>query len=258
MYIDTHTHYDDKKFDQDRADTLKRIQEAGVEAIINCACAPKSCRSTLKMAKENPFVYAALGYHPHDVGKLDDEVVDFLYDWLSSSEKVVAVGEVGLDYHYDFSPRDVQQDWFIEQIELAKEMELPLIVHSREATEDTYRLLKEGRADLVGGVIHGFSGSWEVARQYLDLGFHIGLGGFSTFTDAKKLMAAIPQIPLERILLETDCPYLAPVPVRGHRNDSANLVHIAGRIAELKGITLEEVAEQTSANARALFHIKKK
>lgn len=258
MYIDTHAHYDDKKFDADRPQVLKQIREAGVDAVINCACDRKSCRSTLKLIRENDFIYGALGYHPHEVKGLDEEAVDYLYDALSSSEKVVALGEIGLDYHYDFSPRDEQQEWFIEQIELAKELELPIIVHSREAAEDTWRILKEGEASRTGGVIHAFSGSWEMARRYLDLGFYIGIGGMVTFPDAKKLLEAVPKIPADRLLLETDCPYLAPVPRRGQRNDSCSLVYTAQKVAELKGMTLEEAAEQTSRNAEALFGIRRK
>lgn len=258
MYIDTHAHYDDKKFDTDRSQVLKRIREAGVEAVVNCACDPKSCRSTLRLMKEQDFIYGALGYHPHDVAKLDEDAVDVLYDALSASEKVIAVGEIGLDYHYDFSPRDIQQEWFIEQIELAKELELPIIVHSREAVEDTYKLLKEGQAYRVGGVIHAFSGSLETAKRYIEMGFYIGIGGMVTFSDAKKLRAAVPEIPMDRILIETDCPYLAPVPCRGARNDSGNLVYTAGEIAQLKGMTLEEVAEQTAENARTLFGIRRR
>jgi TatD DNase family protein len=256
MYIDTHAHYDDPQFDSDRAAVLQRIQEAGVEAVINCACDPKSCRTTLRLMKEYPFLYGALGYHPHDTAKLTEDAVDVLYDALSASEKVVAVGEIGLDYHYTFSPREVQQEWFIEQIELAKELELPLIIHSREALEDTYRILKEGQAYRVGGVIHAFSGSLETAKRYLDMGFYLGIGGMVTFPDTKKLLRALPEIPMDRILLETDCPYLAPVPHRGERNDSGNLRDTAAKIAEIKGMTVEEVAEQTAENARTLFGIR--
>ena len=257
MYIDTHAHYDDKKFDADRPAVFRRIQEAGVEAVINCACDPKSCRSTLKLMKEQDFIYGALGYHPHDTARLDEDAVDVLYDALSSSEKVVALGEIGLDYHYDFSPRNVQQEWFIEQIELAKELELPIIIHSREAVQDTLKILKEGRAEKVGGVIHAFSGSWEIAKEYLNMGFYIGIGGVATFPDAKKLLAALPQIPADRLLLETDCPYLTPVPCRGQRNDSGMLKYVAEKIAAVRGITAEEVAEKTAENAAALFGIRR-
>lgn len=253
MYIDTHCHYDDPKFGLDRAKVFKKLEEAGVEKVINCACDPKTLKSTIKLAQENKFVYAALGYHPHDVGKLDYDALDTLYDRVDGFEKAVAIGEIGLDYHYNFSPRDVQQEWFVEQLELAKELELPVIVHSREAAEDTYRILSEGDVSYCGGVIHAFSGSVEMAKRYLDLGLYIGIGGFSTFPDAKKLSNAIPEIPLDRILLETDCPYLTPMPHRGERNDSSYLPLVAARIAELKGITPEEVAAATTENAKRLF-----
>ncbi len=255
-FIDTHAHYDDKAFDKDRDEVFRKIREAGCEALINCACDRKSIRTTLVLAKQQPFVYAALGYHPENLKGLEYDDIDVLFDRADGNEKVVAIGEIGLDYHWNASPKQVQQEWFIEQIELAKEMELPIIVHSRDAAEDTLTILEDYDASYCGGVLHAYSGSLEMAKRYLELGFYIGLGGFTTFDNAKKLAAAIPEIPLDRILTETDCPYLAPVPHRGERNDSSNIPYVIRRIAELKGLDPEEVAAQTAANARALFAIK--
>ena len=167
----------------------------------------------------------------------------------------MAVGEIGLDYHYDFSPRDVQQEWFIEQIELAKELELPIIVHSRDAARDTFQIIKESRAGSVGGVIHSYTGGPELAQEYIRLGFYIGIGGMVTFPNVKKVIQTVQEIELERIVLETDCPYLAPVPNRGRRNDSRNLPYIAETIAKIKGIPVEDVARITYENAVRVFQM---
>lgn len=255
-FIDTHAHYDDKAFEADLPQVLEKAAAAGCEAIINCACETKSIKTTLKIAKEHKLVYAALGYHPEDLKGMEYENIDYLYDRATSSERVKAIGEIGLDYHWMAVPREEQQDWFVEQIELAKELELPVIIHSRDAAEDTYNILKDARIDYCGGVIHGFSGAKEMAERYLKLGLYLGLGGVCTFSNARKIVEAIPSIPLDRILLETDCPYLTPVPHRGERNDSSMIVHVIDFIAQLKGITPEEVAEVTTQNAKRLFRIK--
>ncbi len=256
QFIDTHAHYDDKAFDRDRAAVLEKVKAAGCEALINCACDKKSIRSTLALAKQHRFVYAALGYHPENLKGLDYDDIDLLYDRIDGNEKVVAVGEIGLDYHWDASPREEQKDWFIEQLELAKELELPVIVHSRDAAEDTWRILSDCDVSYCGGVVHAFSGSREMAERYLELGLYIGLGGFCTFENAKKLSAAIPYLPLDRILVETDCPYLTPAPHRGERNDSSYIPFVIERIAELKELDASEVAAAVTANARKLFRIK--
>ena len=253
MYIDTHAHLDDKAFAQDLKQVMQKIDAAGIDRVINCACDAASMKSSLKLSKDYAKIYAALGYHPHNVKGLDYDAVDLLYDRVDGQEKCVAIGEIGLDYHYNFAPHDEQQEWFVEQIELAKELALPIIVHSREATEDTLRILAESDAGYVGGVIHAFSGAPELAREYMDMGFYIGIGGFSTFQDAKKLQRTIAEIPPERMLLETDCPYLTPAPHRGERNDSSYIPLIAEHIAKVRGITAEEVARITTANAMKLF-----
>ncbi len=255
MYFDTHAHYDDERFKGDQQELFGAMRQAGVDAIVNCASDLKSCQSTLKLAKEYEFVFAAVGVHPHEVGSLDEDAVQRLYQYACQTEKVVAIGEIGLDYHYDFSPRDVQRDWFVEQIELAKEVELPIIVHSREAAQDTFNVIEGSDAADVGGVIHSYSGDLPMARAYVDMGFYLGIGGMLTFPNVKKLLRVVEEIDLSHLLLETDAPYLAPVPRRGERNDSRNLRYVAEKIAEIKGISAEEVARVTSENACRLFQV---
>ena len=257
LYFDTHTHYDDKKYSQDRTEVLQSLKAAGVDRIVNCACDLDSCQDTLRLMKTYDFVYGAMGVHPHSVKDLDVESVSEIYRDCCGSEKVVAVGEIGLDYHYDLSPRDVQREWFIEQIELAKELELPIVVHSREAAMDTFRIIKESDAGALGGIIHSYTGGPELAREYIRMGFYIGIGGMVTFPNVKKVLQTVKEIDIHRIVLETDCPYLAPVPHRGQRNDSRNLPYIAGAIAEIKGMTAEDVANLTYANAVKVFQIER-
>lgn len=254
MYFESHAHYDDSKFDKDRDKLIPELKEKGVEYIVNVGANLKSSIKSVELAEKYDFIYAAVGVHPHDVAKLDEDDMDRLYG-LSQRDKVVAIGEIGLDYYYDSSPRDIQKDWFIEQIELAKEMELPIIVHSRDAAKDTFDIIKGTEAGDVGGVIHCFSGSVEMAKDYIEEGFYIGVGGIVTFTDANKIIEVVKQIPLEKILIETDCPYLSPIPNRGKRNESTNLVYIVDKIAEIKNLSTEEVAKVTLENAKTLFDI---
>ena len=255
IFTDSHCHYDDPKFDADRDTLLPAVYESGIKAIINCATDFKTMKSTLALMKKYPFVYGAMGYHPHEVKELEYDDLDRIYNYATSHPKVVAIGEIGLDYHYDFSPRDMQQEFFQEQCELALELELPVIVHSREAAQDTMEIVRTyAKADLTG-VIHAYSGNLEMAREYVDMGFYLGIGGMVTFPDVKKILRTVKEIPLERLLLETDCPYLAPVPNRGKRNDSRNIPYVAAKIAELKGISVEEVAKATTENMERLFGI---
>lgn len=254
-YFDTHAHYDSDRFKGDQRELLTALRAAGVAAVVNCASDLKSCTSTLKLTKEYDFVFGAVGVHPHEVKDLEVEDVDKLYGYACQSEKVVAIGEIGLDYHYDFSPREAQRDWFVEQIELAKEVELPIIVHSREAAKETFDIIEATEAAEVGGVIHAYSGNVEMAKAYVDMGFYLGIGGMVTFPDVKKILRVVQEMPLERLLLETDAPYLTPVPNRGQRNDSRNLVYVAEKIAALKGITPEEVVRVTTENACRLFQV---
>ncbi|MBQ7064868.1 MAG: TatD family hydrolase [Firmicutes bacterium] len=254
MYIDTHAHYDDAQFDADRDRLLQSLAAAGVDAVIDCASDVKSLDRVMDLVEKYPFVYGAVGIHPENVDELDVEDSSMVYNYADQSDKIVAIGEIGLDYHYPNNPdRELQQEWFIEQIELAKELELPVIVHSRDASRDTFEILQDYGRGLCGGVLHSFSGSPELAAEYVKRGFYLGIGGMVTFPNAKKVAATVERIPLEHLLIETDCPYLAPVPNRGHRNDSRNLAYIAARIAGIKGVTVEEVARVTSENARRLF-----
>lgn len=253
MIFESHAHYDSRKFDEDREELLNSMQENGVGTIINAGATWKSVTTGLELANQYPFVYAALGLHPDEVGDLNEERFEILKAECQK-EKVVAVGEIGLDYYWDNESHDIQKKWFIRQLELARELDLPVIIHSRDAAEDTLKIMKE-HAQGMCGVIHCFSYSKEMAEEYVKLGFHIGVGGVVTFKNGKKLKEVVEAIPIERILLETDSPYLAPEPHRGKRNSSLYLPHIAQMIADLKGLTYDEVVAQTERNSRELFHI---
>lgn len=253
MIFESHAHYDSRKFAEDREELLNSMQENGIGTIVNVGATWKSVTTGLELVNKYPFIYAALGLHPDEVGDLNEERFEILKTECQK-EKVVAIGEIGLDYYWDNESHDIQKKWFIRQLELARELDLPVIIHSRDAAEDTLKIMKEHAAGM-RGVIHCFSYSKEMAEEYVKLGFHIGVGGVVTFKNGKKLKEVVEAIPLERILLETDCPYLAPEPHRGKRNSSLYLPHVAQMIADLKGITYEEVVAQTERNSRELFHI---
>ena len=253
MIFDSHAHYDSSQFDEDRHELLSSMQENGVGTIINSGADWDSVTEVIELAKNYPFVYVAVGLHPDEVGDLNEERFAYMKSQCQK-EKVVAVGEIGLDYYWDNEAHDVQKKWFIRQLELARELDLPVIVHSRDAAEDTLKIMKEYGQGL-RGVIHCFSYSKELAREYVKMGFHIGVGGVVTFKNGKKLKEIVEEIPLERILLETDCPYLAPVPFRGKRNSSLYIPYIVEEIANIKGITYEEVVAQTEQNGKMLFGI---
>lgn len=251
MIFDTHAHYDDEQFDADRDELLKSMPENGVGTIVNVGASLNGCRQAMKLAKEYPFVYAAVGVHPDEAGTLNEETFAMLRQWCLS-DKVAAVGEIGLDYYWDKEPREVQKLWFIRQLELARELSLPVNIHSREASEDTFRIMKEHGKGLKG-IIHCFSGSKELAAEYVKLGFSIGVGGVVTFKNAKKLKQVVEAVPLSSIVLETDCPYLAPEPYRGKRNNSAYIRYVAEEVARLKNATYEEVVGQTETNAKFIY-----
>ena len=253
MIFDTHAHYDDEQFNEDRVELLNSMEEQGVGTIVNVSATYNSCRKVIALAKEYPFVYAAVGIHPDEVGSLNEETFVQMKE-LFKEDKVVAVGEIGLDYYWDNEPREVQKKWFIRQMELARELELPVLIHSREAAADTMEIMKE-HAKGLSGVIHCYSYSKEMAQEYIKMGFYIGIGGVVTFKNAKKLKEVAENIPLTSIVLETDCPYMAPEPNRGKRNNSAYIRYVAEKIAELKGITYEEVVEQTEKNAREMYRL---
>lgn len=255
MIFDTHAHYDDEQFDEDREAMLGSLREHGIGAVVNVGASLESCRAALALAERYSNVYAAVGVHPDEVGTLDEQAFQWLRE-AASEPKVVAVGEIGLDYYWDKEGRGLQQEWFRRQLRLARELGLPVVIHSREAAADTWQVMEEEHLEEIGGVIHCFSYSWEMAQRYLDAGFYIGIGGVITFKNAKKLKEVVEKAPLERLVLETDCPYLAPVPHRGKRNSSHYLPLVAEAVAQLKGVTAETVTEQTERNARALYRLK--
>ncbi|MBA4699911.1 MAG: TatD family hydrolase [Ruminococcus sp.] len=251
MIFDTHAHYDDEQFDEDREELLLSMQEGGVGTIVNAGSDVSSWEDIRNLTARYPFVYGAVGVHPDDVGELNEENFNRLRTILQE-EKIVALGEIGLDYYWDKESHEEQKEWFIRQLELAKELEMPVIIHSRDAAADTLEIIKK-YAGKLQGVIHCFSYSAELAREYVKMGFFIGIGGVVTFQNAKKLKEVVKEIPLEFLVLETDCPYLAPVPNRGKRNSSLNLTYVAEQISELKGVSYEEVVVQTEKNARRLY-----
>lgn len=255
MIFDTHAHYDDSDFDIDREELLSQMKAAGVSHIVNVGASLESTKSTLELAKKYDFIYAAVGIHPSDVDKLDEES----FVWLRKqyeAPKVVAVGEIGLDYYWDEPDRAIQKEWFARQIALAREVKLPLIIHSRDAAQDTIDIMKSEKATEVGGIVHCFSYTKETAKILLDMDFSFGIGGVVTFKNAKKLKEAVEYIPLEKIVIETDCPYLSPEPNRGKRNSSLNLPYVIKAIAELKNLSEEDVMKITYENAKKIYRIK--
>ena len=255
MLIDTHTHLDDSRYDSDRDLMIARARDAGVERMITIGCDLATSRAAVALAEQYPFVYASVGVHPHEVKHIADGWYDELRR-LAGHKKVVAYGEVGLDYHYNHSPAAEQRDRFREQLHLARNLRLPVIIHTREAQEDTIQILKEEWSPDLGGVFHCFSGDPWLAQDALDLGFHLSFSGILTFQNAGTLREIAQTVPLDRLLIETDCPYLTPVPHRGKRNEPAYVLHVAQTLASIFNSTdIDAVAERTTANARRLFKI---
>ena len=242
MIFETHAHYDDEAFDGDRDSLIWAMHEHGIDTIINVGASLRGVRETVTLMERYPFVYGAIGVHPDEVGDLDEEKIAWMRK-LCEKEKTVAVGEIGLDYYWDKESHEIQKKW--------------IIVHSRNAAKDTMDLMKAERADYLRGVIHCYSYSLEHAKEYMNMGYYLGIGGVVTFKNAKKLKEVVQEIPLESLVLETDSPYLAPVPNRGKRNSSLNLVYVAEEIAGLKGISYEEVVRQTTENAKKLYRLEK-
>ncbi len=252
MYFDTHAHYDDQRFDPDRGEILSRMAGAGVELIVDPASDITSAKTAQSIAREYGFVYFAAGVHPHEASEAGDNYLDEIRA-LSRDAKCVAVGEIGLDYHYDFSPREVQRRVYAEQLALSLELHKPVIIHEREAVQDNLDILKAHPG--IRGVVHCYSGSWETARVLLDMGFYLGFTGVVTFKNARRVLEVVEKMPLERMVIETDSPYMAPVPHRGERNSSL-LVHlVAEKIGELRGMETAEVARITLENGRRLYGI---
>ena len=254
MYFDSHAHFDDEKYNENRDSLIREMNENGVDYIINIGADIKSSQNSIELAKKYDFIYATIGVHPHEVEKMTEEDIKALEE-MAKYEKVVGIGEIGLDFYYDFSQRDKQRYWFERQLELAKKLDMPVSIHSREATMECFEIIKN--SGVRKGVIHAFSGSVEIAREYIKMGFYIGVGGVLTFKNAKKLVDVVKDISIDNILLETDSPYLAPVPVRGSVNNSQNLKYIADKISEIKQISAEKVCEITTKNAKCLFFWKK-
>lgn len=254
MIFESHAHYDDKAFSKDREELLDSLGKNGIGYVVNIGANIETTKNTIRLAEKYPFIYGAAGVHPSDTDELNEE--NFL--WLKEQcrhPKIVAVGEIGLDYYWDEPDRKIQKKWFVRQLEMAREVKLPVVIHSRDAAGDTLDVMKAEHAGEIGGVIHCFSYTKEMAREYLNMDYYFGIGGVVTFQNAKKLKEAVEYIPLEKILLETDSPYLAPVPYRGKRNSSLNLPLIAKEIAAIKGLDYEDVVRITEENAIKLFAI---
>jgi len=254
MIFDTHAHYDDEAFNEDREELLNSLAVHGIETVVNIGASIQSTKNTLQLMKQYPFIYGAVGVHPSETGELNDSLMEWLKH-VAKEPKVVAIGETGLDYYWNEPERELQKHWFIRQLQLARELQLPVVVHSRDAAKDTLDIMQAEHAETIGGVLHCFSYGVEMARKYLDMGFWIGIGGVVTFQNGKKLKEVVEYIPLERIVLETDCPYLSPVPNRGKRNSSLNLPYVVEAISRIKAVTPEEVIAATNRNARALYRL---
>ena len=252
MYFDTHAHYDDEAFDADRDELLEALPDRGVKLVVNPGCGRESSRTAVQLAECYSHVYAAVGWHPQEADGFDDKAENELR-LLATRKKVVAIGEIGLDYHYDSSPREWQREVFARQMALARELDMPVIVHDREAHADCLEMVRA--FPQVRGVFHCYSGSAELARTLIELGWYISFTGAVTFKNARRALESIQVVPPERIMIETDSPYLAPVPYRGKRNDSSLLPYIARVVADVKGLSLEETAALTLENGRRFFGI---
>ncbi|WP_410263868.1 TatD family hydrolase [Anaerostipes sp.] len=255
MIFDTHAHYDDKQFDQDREELLVSMKDNGIGTIVDVGSNMETSAWIVDAVNRYLMMYGAVGVHPSDTADLTESDMDTLKEY-AGKDKILAIGEIGLDYYWDEPEREIQKKWFEAQIELAREVRLPIIIHSRDAAKDTYDIMKSLHAEDIGGVVHCFSYSKEMARQFLDMGFYIGIGGVVTFKNAKTLKEVAAYVPLDRIVLETDCPYLSPEPNRGKRNSSLNLNYVAEALSQIKGIDKEELIAVTEENARKLYRMK--
>lgn len=252
MYFESHAHYDDRQYKKDLDELIQNMHKNGVQYIVNIGVNMKSSLESIKLAEKYDFIYATVGVHPHDAKTVRESDYDKLRNWLKN-DKVVALGEIGLDYHYDYSPKDVQIDVFKRQLKICEEANKPVVIHSREACGQVFDIIKKSNAR---GVIHAYSGSLQLAKEYVKLGYLIGVGGVVTFKNAKKLVEVVEQLPLEKILIETDSPYLTPVPFRGQRNDSQKLKYIVGKISEIKQIDAKKVEKICYETAQKFFGIK--
>lgn len=253
MIFDTHAHMDDRAFEEDREELLSRLPQEGIALLMNPGCSQASSLAAVELAKRYDYLYAAVGSHPDAADEVNEAALECYRSLCRENSKVKAIGEIGLDYHYEDIPRDIQQRAFRAQMELAREEKLPVIVHEREAHEDGMNIVAE--FPEVTGVFHCYSGSLEMAKWLIDRGWYIGFGGVLTFKNARKALEVAANIPLERIVLETDCPYMAPEPFRGKRNDPGKLYRVAEKLAQLRGLTAEEVQAVTLENGKKLYRI---
>ena len=254
MIFDTHAHYDDKAFDEDRESLILSLPESGIKAVVNVGANLESTRRTVELVNRYSFFYGAAGIHPSETGEICDADIRSLEE-LAKEERMVAVGEIGLDYYWKEPEHHIQKKWFLSQLDLARRVHLPVIIHSRDAAKDTLDIMKAEKSGEIGGVVHCFSYSKEIAREYLNMGFFLGVGGVLTFQNARQLKEVVEYAPMDRLVLETDCPYLSPVPYRGKRNSSLMLPFVVEAAAKIKGISSREVEEITWNNAKTLYRI---
>ncbi len=253
MIFDTHAHYDDIAFDEDRDELIEYMHQNGVDYIVNAGEAVKSSLAGVEMGKKYDFVYSASGIHPEHANETTDSDIVEIEKIARENKKVVAIGEIGLDYHYEGYNKEKQIDIFKKQLKIAKDLDLPVIIHSRDASQDTFDIIKE--SGVRKGIIHCYSGSAQMAADYVKMGFFIGIGGVLTYKNARKLVEVAEEIDINNIVLETDCPYLAPAPFRGKRNNSLYIQYVAEKMAEIKGISYDEVCKITSENGKKIFGI---
>lgn len=260
MIIDSHAHYDDEAFNDDREAVLKGLYDGNVEAVINSGAGMKSSRSSEALSEKFPFIYATVGVHPDNAGELNEKTLHELEE-MALKQKVVGIGEIGLDYHWDVWERNVQKEAFLKQWELADRLDLPVVIHSRDAAEDTMTIIRKKHSEAkqsgreLKAELHCYSYSPEQALEYASMGMYFGVGGVVTFKNARKLVETVETVPVERIMLETDCPYLAPEPYRGKRNDSTYIKYVAEKIGQIKGLSPEEVIDITTANVKRFYRL---
>ena len=254
MIFESHAHYEDKRFDEDREQLLNSLKDNNVGYVINVSSTLNTIKTTVEFTKQYDFMYGAVGIHPEASAELNEETFHWVKE-MSKQPKIVSIGEIGLDYYWDEPDRSIQKEWFEKQVEWAKEIDLPMIIHSRDAAKDTFDMLKALQGDKVGGVIHCFGYGKEMAKEFLNMGFYIGIGGVVTFKNGKKLREVAEYVPIESILLETDCPYMSPEPNRGKRNDSTNLIYVAKEIARIKGMEYDDVVRITEENAMRMYRL---
>lgn len=255
MIFDTHAHYDDKAFDEDRDQLLSELNQYGIEAVVNIGASISSSKRTIKLTEQYENVYGVIGVHPSDTQDLREDDIAWLKE-QSQRQKIVAIGEIGLDYYWDEPDRETQKKWFLRQLDLAREVNLPIVIHSRDAAKDTLDLMKMKHAEEIGGVIHCFSYGIDMAKEFIKMGYYLGIGGVVTFQNAKKVKEVVSDVPIESLVLETDCPYLAPAPYRGKRNASLYLPYVVKEISSIKGISEDQVIEITNQNAKKLYRLK--